>query len=174
MDHDDPEWWYNQLVRKLQEITPEQLEEAVATNRNLVTEFLDHDYLKIPLVEERARELLAKNWTYVQDFLKDPKNIREILMQNPKIAESGILEKPETQEYLRRIAIDAYYVLREFVFKEREKMLQILMSKPKIPLRDLLEVAPMVGVNQQMAAQIINQFEKEGLVDIIVELKRGV
>lgn len=173
-DHNDPEWWRDRLVENLRKMSLNEFEVAISERRNLLTEWLDHEYLKIPLVEERARELLAENWSIVQDFLKDPNNIKSILMQNEEIAKSGILENEETKEYLRAIAIEAYYMYREFVFREREKMMKILSSKPKIGLKELLEVAPMLGINQEMAVYIINQFEKEGIIDIIVQLKRGV
>jgi len=170
MAHEDPKFWINEAIKK---IDLEKLKEYIKTGKNPLVNFLEHEYMKFPLVEERIRELLATNWATVEYYLLDPNNLKEELAKREDIAKSGILERDETAKYLNKICNEAYWILREFVYKEREHILEILKTKPKIRLRDLIEVAGIYGINLDMAQKILSDFEKQGIIAIYVELKQG-
>ena len=171
-ENNDPKFWYKHLVESMKQITPEEFMEAVNSNRNIMLDFLDHNYMKIPLVEERVREILRVNWHFIEDFLKDPNNIINALKENEELVKSGVLEKEETYEYIVNMSMHTYYTLREFVFQERQKILKLLETKPEIPLRQLLEIAPLVGVHPEMASKILENLNEQGVVEIVVRRRR--
>jgi len=169
MSQEDPRFWISEGIKKLD---VQRIKEYVKTGKNPFVEFLEHDYMKFPLVEERVREILAANWQTVEYYLTDPSHIREELEKNEEIKKSGILDSEETAKYLNKVCKETYWVLREFVYKERQHLLEILQTKPKIRLKDLVEVAQIYGVNPEMIQKILADFEKQGIVGIYVELRQ--
>lgn len=161
----DVDYW---IKESLKQMTPERLKECITTQENFVIKFFDTNYLNIPGIRSLAKDRLHNDWKVIEHYLLNPINMKESLEKND--GNWGLLETDIGSEYINWVGIDAYEWLREFVYREKEKVLEILEANPVILFKTLEELCSAVGISQERYVEIMRMFGSKDIINIYVEL----
>lgn len=165
--HDDPKYWIEQALLNM---GPAELTQAIETKQNIIINFFDSKSLNFPGFRKRARALLDKNWDQIEHFLLDPKNTLEMLEQVEGNIE--IIGTDEGIDYVNQMCVGAYYWIREFVYQERQHLMEALQEEPDLPLLTFREVSKLYNIEEDMFAYLLNKFEQEGVISIYIRLNK--
>ncbi len=101
-------WCLNQWI------TPENLQEAIETDLDIITLSLNHLGLGHSLISPLLRLVFKRHWTEVEDMLTEPQNVYDIVVSKPGCRE--ILATPRGIDYMNRCCESAYSDIYTFVW----------------------------------------------------------
>ena len=101
-------WCLNQWI------TPENLQEAIETDLDIITLSLNHLGLGHSLISPLLRLVFKRHWTEVEDMLTEPQNVYDIVVSKPGCRE--ILATPTGIDYMNRCCESAYSDIYTFVW----------------------------------------------------------
>ncbi len=101
-------WCLNQWI------TPENLQEAIETDLDIITLSLNHLGLGHSLISPLLRLVFKRHWTEVEDMLTEPQNVYDIVISKPGCRE--ILATPRGIDYMNRCCESAYSDIYTFVW----------------------------------------------------------